>query len=81
MQIDVKYNVGDKIRRLRSCFAATSHSGLCVEQTLRVEWIIIERGNSFNGWQPKFYYECQDLKSGDFVTLNNEEISECSRKD
>lgn len=79
MQIDVKYNVGDKIRRLRSCFAATSHSGLCVEQTLRVERIIIERGNSFNGWQPKFYYECQDLKSGNFVTLNDEEMNGCEK--
>ena len=80
MQIDVKYNVGDKIKRLRGCFATVSHSGSCVEQTLRVERIIIERGNSFNDWQPKFYYECQDLKSGDFVTLDDEEINECSRK-
>lgn len=85
MQIDVKYNVGDKIKRLRGCFATVSHFGLCVEQTLveqtlRVERIIIERGNSFNDWQPKFYYECQDLKSGNFVTLDDEEINECSRK-
>lgn len=80
MQITVKYNVGDKIRRLRGGFATVSHSGSCVEQTLRVERIIIERGNSFNGWQPKFYYECQNLKSGDFVTLNDEKINECSRK-
>lgn len=80
MQIDVKYNVGDKIKRLRGCFATVSHSGSCVEQTLRIERIIIERGNSFNDWQPKFYYECQDLKSGDFVTLDDEEINECNRK-
>lgn len=53
MQITVKYNVGDKIRRLRGGFATVSHSGSYVEQTLRVERIIIERGNSFNGWQPK----------------------------
>lgn len=81
MQITVKYNVGDQIKRIRGCFATVSHSGSCVEQTLRVERIIIERGNSFNGWQPKSYYECQDLKSGDSVTLDDEEISECSRKD
>lgn len=80
MQITVKYNVGDKIKRPRGCFASVSHSGSCVEQTLRVERIIIERGNSFNGWQPKFYYKCQDLKSGNFVTLNDDEINECSRK-
>lgn len=81
MQITVKYNVGDKIKRMQGCYAATSHSGSFTEQNLRVERIIIERGNSFNGWQPKFYYECQDLKSGNFVTLNDEEINECSRKD
>lgn len=80
MQITVKYNVGDKIRRLRGGFATVSHSGSCVEQIFRVERIIIERGNSFNGWQPKFYYECQNLKSGDFITLNDDEINECSRK-
>ena len=74
MQINVKYNVGDKIKRLRKCFATTSHSSSSTEQVLRVERIIIERGNSFNGWQPKFHYECQDMKSGDFVTLNDEEI-------
>lgn len=80
MQITVKYNVGDKIKRMRGCSATTSHSGSFTEQNLRVERIIIERGNSFNGWQPKFYYECQDLKSGNFVTLNDEEINEYSRK-
>lgn len=81
MQITVKYNVGDKIKRLRGCFATVSHSGSCVEQILRVERIVIERGNSFNGWQSKLYYECQDLKSRNFVILNDEEINECSRKD
>ncbi len=81
MQITVKYNVGDKIKRMRDCFATTSHSGSCVEQILRVERIVIERGNSFNGWQSKLYYECQDLKSRNFVILNDEEINECSRKD
>lgn len=81
MQIVVKYNVGDKIKWMRGCFATTSHSGSCVEQILRVERIVIERGNSFNGWQPKFYYKCQDLKSGNFVTLDEEDINECSRKD
>lgn len=78
MQITVKYNVGDKIKRMRGCFATVSHSGSCVEQVLReqvlrVERIIIEREN--------FYYECQDLKSGNFVTLDDKEINECSRKD
>lgn len=63
MQITVKYNVGDQIKRMRGCFATVSHSGSCVEQTLRVERM------------------CQDLKSGDFVTLDDEKISECSRKD
>lgn len=81
MQITVKYNVGDKIKRMQGCYATTSHSGSCVEQILRVERIVIERGNSFNGWQPKCYYECQDLKSGNFVTLDDKEINECSRKD
>lgn len=80
MQITVKYNVGDKIKRLRGCFATVSHSGSCVEQILRVEQIIIERGNSFNGWQPKIYYECQNLKSGDFVTLNDEEIMSAAER-
>lgn len=78
MQVNIKYNVGDKIKRLRESFPTTSHSGLRTEQTLRVERIIIERGNSFNGWKPKFCYECQDIKSGDFVKLNDEEIDECS---
>ena len=78
MQINVKYNVGEKIKRLRNCFATTSHSGSSTEQILRVERIIIERGNSFNGWKPKFYYECQDEQTGDFVTLNDEEIDKCS---
>ena len=78
MQINVKYNVGDKIKRSRNYFATTSHSGSSTEQILRVERIIIERGNLFNGWKTKFLYECQDIKSGDFVTLNDEEIDECS---
>lgn len=50
MQINVKYNVGEKMKRPRNCFATTSHSGSSTEQILRVERIIIERGNSFNGW-------------------------------
>lgn len=78
MKINVKYNVGEKINRLRNCFATTSHPGSSTEQILRVERIIIERGNSFNGWKPKFYYECQDEQTGDFVTLNDDEIDECS---
>lgn len=45
MQINVKYNVGEKIKRPRNCFATTSHSGSSAEQILRVERIIIERGN------------------------------------
>lgn len=49
MQINVKYNVGEKIKRPRNCFATTSHSGSSAEQILRVERIIIERGNFFNG--------------------------------
>lgn len=79
MQINIKYNVGDKIKRLRKCFATISRSGTSTEQTLRVERIIIERGNSFNGWKPEFYYECQDEQTGDFVTLNDEEIDKCSK--
>lgn len=79
MQINIKYNVGDKIKRLRKCFATTSRSGTSTEQTLRVERIIIERGNSFNSWKPEFYYECQDEQTGDFVTLNDEEIDKCSK--
>lgn len=27
MQIDIKHNVGDKIKRLRECFATTSCAG------------------------------------------------------
>lgn len=27
MEINVKYNVGEKIKRSRNCFATTSHSG------------------------------------------------------
>ena len=41
MQINVKYNVGEKIKRPRNCFATTSHSGSSAEQILRVERIII----------------------------------------
>lgn len=78
MQIDIKYNVGDKISRTINCFATTSHSGSSTEQILRVERIIIESGNSFNGWKPKFYYKCQDEQNGNFVTLNDEEIDKCS---
>jgi hypothetical protein len=78
MEINVKYNVGEKIKRSRNCFATTSHSGSSTEQILRVERIIIERGNSFNGWKTKFYYECQDERNGNFVTLNDEEIDKCS---
>ena len=79
MQINVKYNVGEKIKRPRNCFATTSHSGSSAEQILRVERIIIERGNFFNGWKTKFYYECQDEQNGNFVTLDDEEIDKCSR--
>lgn len=78
MQVNIKYNVGDKIKRLREYLPTISHSGSHTEQTLRVERIIIERGNSFNRWRTKFYYECQDIESGDFVKLNDEEIGECS---
>lgn len=78
MQVDIKYNVGDKIKRLRECFSTTSHSGSHTEQILRIERIIIEKGNSFNGWKPKFCYECQDIGSGNFVKLNDEEIDKCS---
>lgn len=53
MQINVKYNVGEKMKRPRNCFATTSHSGSSTEQILRVERIIIERGNSFNVWGKK----------------------------
>lgn len=77
-QINIKYNVGDKINRTIKCFATVSHSGSSTEQTLRIQRIIIERGNSFNGWKPTFYYECQDEQNGNFVTLNDEEINECS---
>ena len=34
MQINIKYNVGEKIKRLRNCFATTSHSGSSTEQIL-----------------------------------------------
>lgn len=77
MQINVKYNIGKKIKRLRNCFATTSYSGSSTEQILRIERIIIERGNSFNDWKLKFYYECQDENTGDFVTLTDEEIDRC----
>lgn len=79
MQINIKHNVGDKISRTIKYFATSSHSGSSTEQILRVERIIIERGNSFNGWKPKFYYECQDEHNGNFVTLDDEEIDECRR--
>lgn len=75
MQINVKYNVGEKIKRLRNCFSTTSYSGSSIEQILRVERIIIERGNSFNGWKLKIYYECQDELTGDFVVLNDEDMA------
>lgn len=78
MKINIKYGVGDRIKRVRKCFATTSHSGSITKQTLMVERVIIERGNSFNGWEPKFYYECQDMETGNFVTLDDEEINECS---
>ena len=76
--MEINVNVGEKMKRPRNCFATTSHSGSSSEQILRVERIIIERGNSFNGWKPKFYYECQDERNGNFVTLDDEEIDKCS---
>lgn len=78
MTIEIKYNVGDKIKRPRNCFATTSHSGSNSEQILRVERIIIERGNAFNSWKTKFSYECQDERTGNFVTLSDDEIDKCS---
>ena len=78
MTIEIKYNVGDKIKRPRNCFATTSHSGSSSEQILRVERIIIERRNAFNGWKTKFSYECQDERTGNFVTLSDDEIDKCS---
>lgn len=80
MKINVKHNVGDKIRRIVKWGSSVSYcSGSDTEQLFRIERIIIDRGNSFNGWKPKFHYECQDVKSGNFIILNNEEIDEyCS---
>ncbi len=78
MQIELKHNVGDKIIRTKKCFATVSHSGSCTEQMLRITRIIIDRGTSFNRWKPIFHYECQDMKSGNFVRLDDEEINECS---
>lgn len=72
MQVDIKYNVGDKIKY--SCDRFAYH----IEQDLMVKRVIIEQGNSFNKWKPNFYYECQDLESGNFVTLDDEEIDKCS---
>lgn len=81
MEINVKYNVGEKIKKSRNCFATTSHSGPSTEQILKVERIIIERGNPFNGWKTKFYYECQDEQNGNLVTLDDDEINKCSNMD
>ena len=78
MTIEIKYNIGDKIKRPRNYFATTSQSGSNSEQNLREERIIIERGNAFNGWKTKFSYECQDERTGNFITLSNDEIDKCS---
>ena len=67
-----------EIKRPRNCFATTSHSGSSSEQILKVERIIIERGNAFNSWKTKFSYECQDERTGNFVTLSDDEIDKCS---
>ena len=74
MQINVKYNVGDKIERTLTNYGGMSYAGYTKKQTLRVKRIIITSGNCFNGWQPEFYYECQDMETGNFVTLEDDDI-------
>lgn len=72
MQVNVKYNVGDRIKY--SCDRVAYH----IEQDLMIERIIIERGNPLSGWKPYIHYECKDLEDGNFVTLDDEEIDKCS---
>lgn len=79
VMIELKYNVGDKIKRTFCYGANMTHGGSNpITEVLRVEEIRIINGTPINKNKRTIQYICFNERTGRFETFNESDIEEYS---
>lgn len=79
VMIEIKFNIGDKIKRTVHCGASVSYGrGTSKTEILQVQEIKIISGSPINRNKRRIYYTCYNETRGIFTTLNEEDMDEYS---
>lgn len=80
--IELKFNVGDKIKRVVQCGANMKHGrGTPKTEVLRIEEIKIISGSPINRNKKIVQYTCYNETNGNFYTLREDDIMQPQNND